>query len=231
MSVYERIVKRLLDIIIASIVLVLFGWLYLIIAILVRIKLGKPVLFSQQRPGVIDNKSGDEKIFLLYKFRTMTDKKDKDGNLLPDNERLTKFGRILRSTSLDELPEMWNILRGDMSLVGPRPLLMEYLPYYTKEERKRHSVRPGLTGLAQIEGRNYLTWEKRFAFDLEYVENCSFGMDMKIILKTVSTVLLRKNVADRTLIITDTNGERFIIEDGIKKKYPRPLNIERSQKN
>ena len=176
--IYSKYIKRLLDILISLTFIVLFSWLYLILVILVRIKLGSPVLFCQERPGY------NEKIFKLYKFRTMTDKRDEKGNLLPDSERLTKFGSMLRSTSLDELPEMFNILTGDMSLIGPRPLLVEYLPYYTEEERLRHSVRPGLTGLAQVSGRNYLAWDKRLAKDVEYVNHISFIMDFRIIIKT-----------------------------------------------
>lgn len=160
----------------------------LIIAILVRIKLGTPVIFKQQRPGK------NEKIFTLYKFRTMTDKKDENGNLLPDSERLTKFGKLLRSTSLDELPELINILKGDMAIVGPRPLLVKYLPYYTEEEKHRHDVRPGLTGLAQICGRNNLDWNERFEMDLKYVNSVSFKEDLIIIFKTISSVLKHNDI-------------------------------------
>ena len=182
---YKRFVKRLLDIVLSGFALVVLSPVLLIVAILVRTKLGSPVIFHQERPGK------DEKIFTLCKFRTMTDAKDENGNLLPDEIRLTKFGKLLRSTSLDELPELWNILKGDMSIVGPRPLLVRYLPYYTDEERKRHSVRPGLTGYAQINGRNALNWEDRFAYDLEYVEKCSLGLDIKILFETVGKVFKR----------------------------------------
>ena len=192
--IYSKYIKRLLDILISITFIVLFSWLYLILVILVRIKLGSPVLFCQERPGY------NEKIFKLYKFRTMTDKRDEKGNLLPDSERLTKFGSMLRSTSLDELPEMFNILKGDMSLIGPRPLLVEYLPYYTEEERLRHSVRPGLTGLAQVSGRNYLAWDKRLARDVEYVNHISFIMDVKIIIKTIMVVLKKEDIAIDTNI-------------------------------
>ena len=160
----------------------------LIVAILVRIKLGNPIIFKQQRPGK------DEKIFTLYKFRTMTDKKDENGNLLPDSERLTNFGKLLRSTSLDELPELINILKGDMAIVGPRPLLVKYLPYYTEEEKHRHDVRPGLTGLAQICGRNNLDWNERFEMDLKYVNSISFKEDLIIIFKTISSVLKHNDI-------------------------------------
>lgn len=193
--IYSKYIKRLLDILISLTFIVLFSWLYLILVILVRIKLGSPVLFCQERPGY------NEKIFKLYKFRTMTDKRDEKGNLLPDSERLTKFGSMLRSTSLDELPEMFNILKGDMSLIGPRPLLVEYLPYYTEEERLRHSVRPGLTGLAQVSGRNYLAWDKRLAKDVEYVNHISFIMDLRIIIKTIMVVFKKEDVSVDTNVV------------------------------
>ena len=193
--IYSKYIKRLLDILISLTFIVLFSWLYLILVILVRIKLGSPVLFCQKRPGY------NEKIFTLYKFRTMTDKRDEKGNLLPDSERLTKFGSMLRSTSLDELPEMFNILKGDMSLIGPRPLLVEYLPYYTEEERLRHSVRPGLTGLAQVSGRNYLAWDKRLAKDVEYVNHISFIMDVRIIIKTIMVVFKKEDVSVDTNVV------------------------------
>ena len=174
-GIYEKYIKRLLDIVCSLIVLLLFWWLLLFLAIIVRIKLGSPVIFKQARPGK------GEKIFYLYKFRSMTDARDENGNLLADDERLTKFGRMLRSSSLDELPELFNIIKGDMSLVGPRPLLVEYLPYYTEEESHRHDVLPGLTGLAQVNGRNAIdSWEERLEKDLYYVNNCTFGMDCKI---------------------------------------------------
>ena len=165
--------------------------LMIIIAILVRIKLGSPVIFKQERPGK------NEKIFTLYKFRTMTDKKDENGNLLPDSERLTKFGKTLRSTSLDELPELFNIIKGDMSIVGPRPLAVQYLPYYTDEERHRHDVRPGLTGLAQIHGRNLLNWEDRFKYDIDYTKDITVLNDLNIILKTMIKVFKREDIAIR----------------------------------
>ena len=194
-GLYNKYIKRILDILISLTFIVLFSWLYLILVILVRIKLGSPILFCQERPGY------NEKIFKLYKFRTMTDKRDEKGNLLPDSERLTKFGSMLRSTSLDELPEMFNILKGDMSLIGPRPLLVEYLPYYTEEERLRHSVRPGLTGLAQVSGRNYLAWDNRLAKDVEYVNHISFIMDVKIIIKTIMVVFKKEDVSVDTNVV------------------------------
>ncbi len=187
-GIYEKHVKRAMDIFCAAAAIIVFGWLYIIIAILVRIKLGRPVIFKQPRPGK------DEKIFNMYKFRTMTDERDEKGNLLSDDVRLTKFGRILRSTSLDELPEAFNILKGDMSVIGPRPLLVEYLPYYTEEERHRHDVRPGLSGLAQVNGRNTCVWEEKFAYDLEYVNRISFFLDIKIILITVGKFVKKSDV-------------------------------------
>lgn len=184
---YRKVIKRLLDIIISSVALIILSPVLLIVAILVRCKLGSPVIFHQERPGY------HEKIFRLCKFRTMTDERDVSGLLLPDEVRLTHFGKILRSTSLDELPELWNILKGDMSLIGPRPLLVRYLPYYTEQERHRHDVRPGLTGLAQVNGRNALVWEERFSYDIEYVENVSLLMDLKIIGMTIGKVLKRSD--------------------------------------
>ena len=182
---YGKFVKRFLDIFISLTAIVLLSPLLLLLWILVRSKLGKPALFTQQRPGK------NEKIFKLYKFRSMTDERDEKGELLPDEVRLTSFGKLLRASSLDELPELFNILKGDMSLIGPRPLLVRYLPYYTSQERHRHDVRPGLTGLAQVNGRNALGWEERFAFDLEYVNRLTLGMVLKIIGMTVGKVLKR----------------------------------------
>ncbi len=176
---YEKYFKRIFDIICALAAIIVFSWLYIIVAVLVRVKLGSPVIFKQKRPGK------DEKIFELYKFRTMTDERDEDGNLFPDDVRLTRFGRLLRKTSLDELPEAFNILKGDMSVVGPRPLLVEYLPLYNEEQKRRHNVRPGLSGLAQIKGRNAISWEEKFTYDIEYADNISFVGDVKIILLTV----------------------------------------------
>ena len=169
---------------------------FLVLALLVRCKLGSPVLFRQERPGK------DEKIFTLCKFRTMTDKKDAAGKLLPDSQRLTKFGKFLRAASLDELPELFNILKGDMSIIGPRPLLVSYLPYYTEEERLRHHVRPGLTGLAQVSGRNFIDWDRRMEKDVEYVKNLSFAMDVKVLWLTVETVLGHSDeVAEDTNVV------------------------------
>lgn len=190
--IYETYVKRALDVALSGCALAALSPVMGVTALLVRCKLGSPVIFHQDRPGK------DEQIFRLYKFRTMTDARGADGELLPDAQRLTPFGRRLRSTSLDELPELWNILRGDMSIVGPRPLLVEYLPYYTADERHRHDVRPGLTGLAQVNGRNALRWEDRFAYDVDYVDHVSFALDAKIVLMTVGKVLSRSDVAEDT---------------------------------
>lgn len=185
---YKKYIKRLLDFILSLIALIVLSPLMIIIYILVIIKLGKPGIFKQQRTGK------DEKLFTLYKFRTMTDEKDENGNLLPDSERLTRFGKILRSTSLDELPELINIIKGDMAIVGPRPLLVEYLPLYNKEQKHRHDVRPGLTGLAQINGRNSISWENKFNDDIEYIHNINFLYDTKIVLMTIIKVLKREGI-------------------------------------
>lgn len=180
---YKNCIKRCLDFLLSLCGIIVLSPLLLVLCVLVRVKLGSPVLFRQERPGK------NEKIFTLCKFRTMTDEKDENGKLLPDAVRLTKFGRFLRGTSLDELPELFNILKGDMSIIGPRPLLVSYLPYYSEREKLRHSVRPGLTGLAQVSGRNYIDWDRRLAKDVEYVEHLTFRMDMKVLWLTVKTVL------------------------------------------
>ena len=187
--IYRRYVKRAFDILISFLVIAMFFWLYLILALLVRVKLGSPVLFKQQRPGK------DGVVFGMYKFRSMTDERDENGELLPDEKRLTSFGKTLRSTSLDELPEMFNILKGDMSLVGPRPLLVQYLPLYNERQARRHEVRPGLTGLAQVNGRNAITWEEKFEYDVTYVEKLSFLLDIKILLLTVVKVFKRDGIS------------------------------------
>lgn len=185
-GLYERFFKRALDIFCSLMALLVFWWLYVIVAILVRVKLGSPVLFTQERPGK------DEKIFKLYKFRTMTDARDENGNLLPDDVRLTRFGKLLRSTSLDELPEVFNILKGDMSIIGPRPLLVKYLPLYNEEQKRRHEVRPGLSGYAQVNGRNSVSWEEKFRMDVEYVDHVTFVGDVKIILGTVLKAFVKR---------------------------------------
>lgn len=210
-SFYEKYIKRLLDIIISLTALIVLSPILLIVAVLVRVKLGSPVIFHQQRPGY------HEKIFGLCKFRSMTDARDQNGELLPDEVRLTKFGKALRATSLDELPELWNILKGDMSLIGPRPLLVRYLPYYTEEERHRHDVRPGLTGLAQVNGRNALGWEDRFRYDLDYVNHISLGLDLKIIGMTVGKVLKRSG--------TLSGAEQTVADFDVYRKGQREKNF------
>ena len=189
---YRRFIKRPQDFICALLALIVLSPIMMITAILVRTKLGSPVLFTQDRPGK------NVKVFKLYKFRTMTDQKDKDGNLLPDEERLTSFGKKLRSTSLDELPELINILKGDMAVVGPRPLLVRYLPLYNEHQKRRHEVRPGFTGYAQVNGRNAITWEAKFDKDVYYVDNITFLKDWKIIFKTIKTVLVKEGISSDT---------------------------------
>ena len=188
---YRKYIKRILDFTLSLIALIILSPILLITAILVKIKLGSPIIFKQQRPGK------NEKIFTLYKFRTMTDKKDEEGNLLPDEQRLTKFGKILRSTSIDELPELINILKGDMAIVGPRPLLVEYLSLYNDKQKHRHDVRPGLTGLAQVSGRNSISWEEKFEEDLKYINKVNLVSDVKIILKTIVKVFKREGISQQ----------------------------------
>lgn len=197
---YARYIKRPLDFLLSLIALILLSPLLFIIAILVRINLGSPVIFKQKRPGL------NEKIFTLYKFRTMTNKKDSNGQLLPDSERLTKFGKFLRSTSLDELPELFNILKGDMSFIGPRPLLVQYLPFYKEWERKRHAVLPGISGLAQVNGRNCISWKEKFKYDIEYVNNVSLVLDIKILFMTIYKIFKKSNV--ELNYITNLDEER-----------------------
>lgn len=204
---YERWFKRPVDILCALAAIVVFWWLYVIVAVLVRVKLGSPVLFCQERPGK------DEKIFKLYKFRTMTDERDEAGNLLPDEVRLTKFGKLLRSTSLDELPEAFNILKGDMSVVGPRPQLVRDMVFMTTEQRRRHCVRPGLSGLAQIRGRNAASWEGKLATDLEYIQRITFVGDVKIILMTAVKALRREDVSAEGMATAEDFGD-FLLRTG-----------------
>lgn len=186
---YRKFFKRPFDIICSLMFILWFWWLYIIVGILVKQKLGSPVIFKQQRPGL------NGKIFTMYKFRSMTDAKDKNGNLLSDAERLPRFGKILRATSLDEIPEFINVLKGDMSLIGPRPLLVEYLERYNKEQRKRHDVRPGITGWAQVNGRNAISWEEKFKYDVEYVNKLSFLLDMKIIFLTMKKIVVKEGIS------------------------------------
>lgn len=202
---YEKYAKRPLDILCALAAIIVFCWLYLLVAILVRCKLGSPIIFKQERPGK------DGKIFKLYKFRTMTDEEDENDQLLPDNVRLTKFGKFLRSTSLDELPEAFNILKGDMSVIGPRPLLVEYLPLYNEKQSRRHEVRPGLSGYAQVHGRNAVSWNEKFDLDVEYVDNITFLGDVKIIVTTVLKAIKREGISSETSVTVEpfrgNNGE------------------------
>lgn len=191
-GIYRRYIKRLVDIILSLVAIICLSLVFLLVAFLVRVKLGSPVLFKQKRPGM------NEKIFLMYKFRTMTDARGENGELLPDDVRLTKFGKFLRSTSLDELPELFNILKGDMSLVGPRPLLVQYLPLYNEHQKRRHEVRPGLSGLAQVNGRNAIGWEEKFNLDVEYVQNVNFMLDVKVIFLTIKKVFIREGINSET---------------------------------
>ena len=193
---YEKYLKRIIDIVCSLLAIILFSWIYIIIAVLVRVKLGSPVLFKQPRPGMINNKTGKEKIFDMYKFRSMTDKRDENGNLLPDDQRLPKFGALLRSTSLDELPEVFCILKGDMSVIGPRPQLVRDMVFMSDEQRMRHTAKPGLTGLAQVKGRNAVTWEEKLNWDLKYIEKVSFLGDVKILFETVAVVFKRSGITD-----------------------------------
>ena len=209
---YKRYIKRILDFSLSLIATLLLSPFLLILCILVRLKLGKPILFKQKRPGK------NEKIFTLYKFRTMTDAKDEKGRLLPDSERLTKFGKFLRSTSLDELPELINIIKGDMAIVGPRPLLIEYLKLYDEEQKHRHDVKPGLTGLAQISGRNAITWEEKFKKDIQYVHNVNFIEDCSIIIKTLAKVFKREGISSGSSVTMEKfTGKIKVLEE--QKEY------------
>ena len=192
--IYQKYVKRILDITLSGAAIIVLSPVMGVTAILVKKKLGSPVIFKQKRPGK------DEKIFAMYKFRTMTDERDEKGELLPDSLRLTKFGKMLRSTSLDELPELFNIFKGDMSVVGPRPLLVQYLPLYNEKQKRRHDVRPGLSGLAQVNGRNAITWDEKFNYDVEYVEKVSFALDVRIVIKTMIKAFKREDINADTAV-------------------------------
>ena len=191
---YAKYVKRILDVICSLLFIIVFFWLYLIIAAIVKVKMGSPILFKQPRPGIV--RHGKETIFDMYKFRSMTDERDENGELLPDDERLPKFGAFLRTTSLDELPEVFSILKGDMSVVGPRPQLVRDMVFMSDEQRMRHTAKPGLTGLAQVKGRNAITWEEKFDWDLKYIENVTFCGDVKILFQTVIAVFKRSGITD-----------------------------------
>lgn len=206
---YEKYIKRLLDIICSLLAIIVFSWLYIIIAIVVRIKMGSPVIFKQARPGLINPKTGRERIFEMYKFRTMTDERDVNGELLPDEARLPAFGRMLRATSLDELPEAFNILKGDMSVIGPRPQLVRDMVFMTDEQRMRHTAKPGLSGLAQVMGRNAITWEDKINWDLKYIESVSFIGDCKIVWMTVKKVF-GKGEKSEELDVTDDYGDALL---------------------
>ena len=211
-GIYERVIKRILDFILAAFALIILSPVILIVWCLVKIKLGSPAIFKQERPGL------NGKVFRLYKFRTMTDERDENGELLPDEIRLTKFGKRLRSTSLDELPELWNIIKGDMSIVGPRPLLVRYLPLYNERQARRHEVRPGFTGLAQVKGRNSISWEEKFEWDVQYVDNITFWGDVKIVLNTVKVVLKRDGISSETsATMEEFKGEKPINDCGADK--------------
>ena len=215
---YERYIKRCLDILCAVAAIVVFCWLYLIVAVLVRIKMGSPVLFRQPRPGLKDPETGQEKIFYMYKFRSMTDARDENGKLLPDDQRLGTFGKFLRATSLDELPEAFNILKGDMSVVGPRPLLVRDMVFMTDRQRMRHTAKPGLSGLAQVKGRNAITWEDKLDWDLRYIEKVSFWEDVKIVCATVIAAFIRQEgITDGDNATALDFGDALLLEGRISK--------------
>ncbi len=223
MGFYEKYVKRGIDIVCSGLAILVFCWLYAIIALLVRAKLGSPVIFAQYRPGLIDPKTGQERIFKMYKFRTMTDQRDEDGNLLPDEMRLTRFGAWLRSTSLDELPEVFCILNGTMTLIGPRPQLVRDMVFMTKEQRMRHTAKPGLSGLAQVRGRNAISWEKKLEYDLEYIEHVSFWNDTRILLQTVEKALIKQEGITEEGCATAADYGDYLLQTGqvTPEKYNR----------
>lgn len=213
-GIYEKYIKRLIDIVCSLVALLVFWWLYLIVAVLVKVKLGSPVLFTQPRPGMVDSRTGKEKVFKMYKFRTMTDERDENGNLLPDEVRLTKFGKWLRSTSLDELPEVFNILKGDMSIIGPRPQLVRDMVFMTPEQRMRHTAKPGLSGLAQVNGRNAIKWEDKLDWDLKYIKKVSFIEDVKIILMTVQKAFIKQEGITEEDAATATDFGDYLLATG-----------------
>lgn len=217
---YQKFLKRPVDIFFSALALIVFCWLYLLVAVLVKVKLGSPVLFKQPRPGK------DEKIFNLYKFRTMTDERDENGELLPDDVRLTKFGRMLRNTSLDELPEVFNILKGDMSIIGPRPQLVRDMVFMTDEQRKRHTVRPGLSGLAQVKGRNGITWEEKLSYDLEYIKKITFLSDAKIVFMTVWSAFVKQEGISQEGMDTAEDFGDYLLSDG---KIDEELYVKRQE--
>lgn len=227
MGFYEKVIKRVIDIICSGLVLVLFSWLYVIIALLVKIKLGSPILFTQYRPGLVNLDTGYEDIFKMYKFRTMTNERDEKGNLLSDEARLTKFGAWLRYTSLDELPEIFNILNGTMSIIGPRPQLVRDMVFMTEQQRKRHTAKPGLSGLAQVSGRNAISWEDKLKYDLEYINNVSFAKDLEIVIKTIDKAIIHKDgITDGDSVTAKDFGEYLLAEGYISKEEFIEKNIE-----
>ncbi len=216
---YELYIKRLMDVVCSLAAIIVFSWLYIIVAVLVRVKLGSPVLFKQPRPGKIDSKTGREKIFYMYKFRSMSDERDENGNLLPDDVRLGKFGKALRATSLDELPEAFNILKGDMSIIGPRPQLVRDMVFMTDEQRMRHTAKPGLSGLAQVNGRNDITWEEKLNWDLKYIEKVSFLGDLKIIFQTVMKAFVKQEgITDGDMATAYDYGDWLLKQGKVSKE-------------
>lgn len=222
---YAKFVKRFLDFILSLFAIILLSPFLLILLILGSIYMRGNPFFFQERPGK------NEKVFRIIKFRSMNNKKDRNGNLLPDEVRLNKYGKFLRNTSLDELPELFNILKGDMSIIGPRPLLVDYLPFYKPNEKIRYKVRPGLSGLAQVSGRNFLSWEEIFEYDIEYVNNVSFKLDVQILFKTVRRVAKKDSIADVSTLNIDEDGELYVLVENKKKRLHKPLNIERRGMN
>lgn len=220
MGFYEKYIKRMLDISCSLCAIICFSWLFVLVGIAVKIKLGSPIIFKQPRPGIVDERTGKEQVFMMYKFRTMTDERDSDGNLLPDEVRLTSFGAWLRSTSLDEIPELFNILNGSMSLIGPRPQLVRDMVFMSEEQRMRHTARPGLSGLAQVNGRNAISWEEKLQFDLQYIKDVSFFSDMKIILLTVGKAFIkREGITEDDMATAEDYGDYLLRKGLINKSY------------